>query len=88
MKKLIAVLLISTLLTASAPADVGDTLPDVIVMRGMAASMDLDGDGREETFRWDMVDVDEYTSSLALTVVDAEGTQINYPTELIGSQAV
>lgn len=88
MKKLIAILLISALLSASALADAGDTLPNHIVMRGMAASMDLDGDGTEEALRWDMVDIDEYTSSLALTVVDAEGTQINYSTELIGGQAV
>ena len=80
MKKLIAILLISALLIASALADVGDTLPNHIVMRGMAASMDLDGDGTEEALRWDVVDIDEYTSSLALTVVDAEGTQINYST--------
>ena len=88
MKKLITILLISTLLTAFAMADAGDTLPDAIVMRGIAVSMDLDGDGKEETLRWDLVDVDEYTSSLTLTVVDTEGTQINYPTELIGGQAV
>ena len=78
MKKLIAILLITALLSASALADVGDTLPNHIVMRGMAASMDLDGDGTEEALRWDMVDIDEYTSSLALTVVDAEGTQVHY----------
>ena len=88
MKKLITILLISTLLTAFAMADAGDMLPNAIVMRGIAVSMDLDGDGKEETLRWDLVDVDEYTSSLTLTVVDTEGTQINYPTELIGGQAV
>ena len=88
MKKLITILLISTLLTAFAMADAGDMLPDAIVMRGIAVSMDLDGDGKKETLRWDLVDVDEYTSSLTLTVVDTEGTQINYPTELIGGQAV
>ena len=33
MKKLITILLISTLLTALAMADAGDMLPDAIVMR-------------------------------------------------------
>lgn len=89
MKRILSLMLIAALFCTVALAETDDAaLIESIVPRNTAVSVDLDGDGAEETIEWNLVDQDEYTSLVELIVARAEGESLVYPTEIESSEAV
>ena len=87
MKKMLATLLLAALLCAPALAETDDAeLNAAAIPRDTPVSMDLDGDGTEETVSWTMAAADEYTSLLELTVADGDGA-ISCRTEYCSAEA-
>ena len=89
MKRLIAMLLMATLLAVPALAEEdGTDLSKWVVPARMDVKLDLDGDGAEETLYWNTVGLDEYESRLILGVGEGDKVDQEYETYIYSSEAV
>lgn len=86
MKRLFSALLVLSLLLASLPALSESAGPEPLA-RGAVLTVDLDGDGTDETVSWDLAP-GEYDLCLTLTVTGANGVSQAYPTDIIQVTAV